>query len=207
MATLTSEAQVANLALGMVGQRQLLDSLNGQSTEALVAKTFFAATRNELLEAWHWTFATKRVGLALVLNADLTLAQRSGWGYCYRAPADMLTPQAIWNGHREPGAGEPIPYKLEADDDDSGLFILTDMQNAELIYTFENKTVALWPASFIAAMAAALAVKFAGHLPVKPELVPGLERSAMLALQRAAARDGNKAQRDPDADSEFIRAR
>lgn len=207
MAAVTTEAQVANLALGLIGQRQLLDNLTGQSTEAQVAKNYFASTRNELLEAWHWRFATKRAVLALATDASGDAVTRSGWGYCYVCPADMLTAQRIWNGDREPGAGERVPFTLESNDGGTGMLLLTDMVDAELFYTYENKTVALWPASFVRAMAAQLAVYFAGQLPVKPELMPTLQRAASFALQAAAARDANQAQKDPDADSEFIRER
>lgn len=201
MAAVTTEHQVANLALGIIGQRQLIDSLNEDSTEAQLSKAYFASTRNELLERWEWSFAKKRSVLAL------TTEERSGWGYCYVAPSDMMTPRRIWDGDRQPGAGGRIPFALELNDAGTGLLICTDEVDAELVYTIEQSRVALWSAAFVRAVAAQLAVYLAGALPVKPELMPSLERSALLALQNAAALDAAKAQRDPEADSEFIRER
>jgi hypothetical protein len=201
MAAVTTEAQVANLALGLVGQRQTIDSLNEATTEAQVAKTYFASTRNELLEAWDWRFCKRSVVLAL------TSETRSGWTYVYAAPADMLKPRAIWNGIREPGAGERIPFDWELNDAGDGFLILTDQPEAQLVYTVELKKVALWPALFVKAVAAQLAVYFAGSIPVKPQLMPGLEAGALRALQKAAASDANAAQRDPEADAESIRVR
>ena len=203
MAAVTTEHQVANLALGLIGQRQILDSLNEESTEAQVAKLYFASTRNELLQSFAWRFATKRAVLAL------TTEEREGWTYCYAAPSDLLIEGAarIWDGDREPGAGGRIPFSIELNDADDGLLILTDQPEAELIYTREHRTVALWPPLFVKALAAQLAVYMAGALPVKPEMMPSLQRSATLALQVAAAASANAAQRDEAADSEFIRER
>jgi hypothetical protein len=201
MAAVTTVARVCNLALGLVGQRQFIDNLTENSTEAQVCAVYYESTRNELLQAWHWRFATKRAVLAL------TTETRTGWGYCYAAPADMLTPRRIWDGQREPGAGEAIPFGWELNDAASGHLVLTDMEQAELIYTAEFTNVALWPPLFVKAVAAQLAVYLAGALPVKPELMPTLQRNATLALQTAAAHDANAATRDTEADSEIIRER
>lgn len=201
MAAVTTEHQVANLALGLVGQRQTIDSLNEATTEAQVAKTYFASTRNELLEGWAWHFATKRVVLAL------TTETREEWGYAYAAPADMLLPRKIWNGVREEGSGERIPFTWELNDAGTGFLILTDQVEAQLVYTVELTTVAMWSAGFVKALAAQLAVCFAGALPVKPQLMPGLEAAAMRALLQARASDANSVTRDVAADSEIIRER
>ncbi len=203
MPAVTSEHQVANLALGLCGQRQLLDSLNEDTTEAQMAKAYFASTRDELLQSFAWRFATKRAVLAL------STATREGWLYCYVAPNDMLleAPLRIWDGDREPGSGGRIPFTIELNDAGDGHLILTDEAEAELIYTRAVTTVALWPPLFVKAVAAQLAVYLASALPVKPELARGLQPSATLALQRAAAASANATQRDEAADSEFIRER
>ncbi len=201
MPAVTTEAQVCNLALGLVGQRQFIDRLDEATTEADVCNRFYASTRDELLEVHHWRFATKRAVLAL------TTETRSGWGYCYAAPSDMLKAQRIWDGQREPGAGERIPFTLELNDAAGGHLILTDLENAELVYTVALETVALWRPLFVKAVAAQLAVYLAGALPVKPQLIPMLQQGARLALQQAQAADANEGQRDEAADSELIRER
>lgn len=201
MPAVTTPEGVCNLALGVVGHRQFLDSLNESSVEAEVCSRFYASTRNDLLAAWPWRFATKRAVLAL------TAESRSGWGYAYAAPADMLVARRIWDRRRNPGAGEAIPFAKELNDAASGHLILTDQAEAELLYTVELAVVALWPPHFVAAVAARLAVALAGALAVKPQIIPMLERGATLALQRAAAIDANEGQRDVEADSEWIRER
>ncbi len=201
MAVITTPVQVANLALGLVGQRQLIGSFNDRSVEAQTADLYFETTRDELLQRWHWRFATKRVVLAL------TDEERTGWGYAYEAPADLLSPMSIFSGKREPGAGQDVPFAWELNDAGDGHLILTDMTDAELFYTVRLATVSLWPPLFQKAVAAQLGVYMAPALPVKPELIPTYEARAERAFQVAAARDANAATRDPIADSEFIRER
>lgn len=203
MAAVTTEHQVANLALGLCGQRQTIDSLNEDTTEAMAAKTYFASVRNELLQCFAWRFAQRRAALAL------TTETRSGWEYCYALPTDFLpeAPAYLWTGEREPGAGARAPFALELNDAGTALLLLTDLAEAELIYTSEHRTVALWPPLFVHAVAAQLAVNLAAMLPVKPELMARLQPLATLALQRAAAASANSAQGDQAADSEFIRER
>lgn len=207
MPAVTTEAGVCNLALGLVGQKQFIDRLDEDLTEAEVCEQFYASTRNELLEAWHWRFATKRAVLALAADSAGDPLERTGWAYCYVAPADMLKARRIWDGDRASGAGSRIPFSKELNDDATGHLILTDQQDAELIYTVELRTVALWTPKFVVAVAKQLAVYLATALPVKPELARLLQPAATLALQQAAAADANEGEPDPEADSEWIRER
>lgn len=202
MSAVTSEAAVCNLALGLLGQRQFIDNLDEATTEAQACKVYFASARNALLQRWGWRFATKRKVL------ELTTEVRSGWEYAYRLPADMMleAPARIWDGQREPGAGERIPFGVELDDAGGGHLVLTDQPDAELLYTRELTAVALWPALFVDAVAARLAVRLAPTLTAKPPsqlLISGAE----LAFQMAAAASGNAAQGDQPADSELISVR
>ena len=201
MAAVTAEHQVANLALGLCGQRQLLNSLAENSVEAELARAYLASTRNELLEAWEWRFARKAGALAL------TAETRPSWAYAYRAPVGMLKPRRIYNGQRVDGRGDRIPFDWELNDAGDGHLILTDQQDARLIWTAEVTTVALWPPLFVKAVAAQLAVYMAASIPLKPELSLALESRARLALQQAAAADANSAQADEETDAESIRVR
>jgi hypothetical protein len=203
MAALTAEHQVANLALGMVGQRQLLNSLAENSTEAELARTYFASTRDEVLSAWEWRFARQTAVLAL------TTETKPGWEYAYAMPANCLLPRRIWNGQRETlnGRGDPIPFTWELSAAGNGHLVLTDQPQAQLIYTVSLAAVALWPAHFVKAMAAQLAVYLAASLPIKPQVALALEQRAIQALRTAAAIDANAAQADEEADAEAVRVR
>lgn len=201
MPAVTTEAQVCNIALGLVGHRQLIDNLLEPTAEAQACAANFASVRNELLSLWPWRFAKRQATLGL------TAETREGWGFTYRLPADCLVPRSIWTGVRRPGAGERIPFEVMLDDAGTGHLLCTDMELAVLLYTAELQTVALWPPLFVEAVAARLAAKLAGSLPVRPELMPGLASAARLALQQAAAVDANGAEEDQEADAEWIRVR
>lgn len=203
MPVVTTEAEVCNLALAAVGQRQFIDRLDEATTEAQVCARLWRASYLEVLQAFMWRFATKRASLAL------TQETRTGWGYCYRLPGDAVleAPARIWSGLNEEGEGEAIPFDIELNDAGSGHLVLTNMESAVLRYVVDVKTVALWPPSFVKAVAARLAVYLAGALPVKPELMPTLERAAEVALARAKASSANANVRDTQAESRLIRER
>jgi hypothetical protein len=194
----TSPAQVANLALGAIGQRQLIDALTEDSPEAEAVQVYFEQARLELLASWGWRFATRRQVLAL------TTEERTDWCYCYAEPADCLVARGIWNG-RAPDT--KIPFTKELNDAADGFLILTDEPEAELIYTASAPAVGLWPPYFVRAMALHLAGYLASMLPVKPELGAALEKRAALALNIAQRMDAGEAQGDVEPDSETIRVR
>lgn len=194
----TTPAQIANLALGAIGQRQLIDALTEDSPEAAAVQVYYEQTRREVLSSWWWKFATKRVVLAT------TTEERTGWGYCYAAPTDMLVARFIWAGR---AVATHIPFDIELNDDDDGRLILTDEAEAELVYTMTEPPVGLYPPHFVKAFALHLATQLANMLPVKPELVPLLEKRATFALLTAQRLDGNEGKQDEKPDSEFIRVR
>lgn len=183
MAAVTSDAQVANLALGLCGQRQTLDSLDEASEEARAAKTYFAQARDEVLAAWDWRQARKRAVLALSTET------RDGWAYCYVAPPDMLTPRRIW---QEDTSAAPVRFAWELNDAGDGHLILTDQADAVLVYTSTFTRVGLWRPRFTRAVYTQLAVYLAPMLPVKPELMPMLKQTlADEAMVQAKADDAN----------------
>ena len=203
MATITTVAGVCNLALGMVGQRQLIDDIDESTDEAQACKTFFSTARDECLAAYRWSFNTKRAVLAL------STEERTGWDLVYVAPTDLLVdgPRYVWDGARSTPVDLRIPNAVELNDAGDGYLLLTDEPDAELVYASQLNTVALWSNAFVKAVAARLAVDLALMLPVKPELSARLEPRASLALAHAAARDANAGTPDAEPESESIRVR
>jgi hypothetical protein len=202
MPVVTTEAEVCNLALAAVGQRQFIDRLDEATTEAQVCAELWRPTYLEVLQAFMWRFATKRAELAQ------TTETRAGWAYCYRLPGDAVleAPMRLWSGRSE-GEGDAIPFEIELNDAGSGHLVLANVQPAILRYVTDVRTVALWPPAFVKAVAARLAVCLAGALPVKPEMMPMLERAAEVALARAKASSANAAVHDIQPESRLIRER
>lgn len=204
MAAVTTPEGVCNLALGLVGQAQLVDNIITEtSAEARACKAHFASARNRCLQRWAWKFAVRRAVLALSTET------RTGWNYAYSAPATYLqeAPCRIWAGRRDTTTGEKVAFDLELNDAGDGLLVLTDMPEAEFIFVAEVTTVALWSQLFVDAVAAELAVALAGVLPKKIQLQAGLMQEAARRLHMAAAASGNAMQLDPPPDSELITVR
>lgn len=194
----TTEAQIANLALGAIGQRQLVDLITEDSPEAAAVNVYYHQARKEVLASWWWKFATRRATLA-----D-TGQTRTDWGYCYAAPADCLVARFIWNGR---ASGSNIPFDKEMNDAATGLLILTDETEAELVYTAAEPPIGLYSPHFVRALALHLATYLASMLTVRPDLGANIEKRATFALLTAQRLDGNEGKQDEKPDSEFIRVR
>lgn len=203
MATVTTPFQLCNLALGLVGVRQSITNFTEGSDEAAACGILYGPSRDECLAARWWTFATKREVLAL------TAEERTGWEYAYTVPADMLVggAQYIWTGQRNPPPDAREPFAIELRDDGGGHLLLCDRDEAELVYTAQLNTVALWPAPFVWAVATRLAANLAAMLTVKPDVALRLGQVANLRLAQAAAADGNSVRHDVAPESSTIRAR
>lgn len=197
-----SAAQVCNIALARVGQRQFIESLTELSTEAQVCKVLYEPTRDAVLAAFPWPFATKR-GELTVLDG----ISRSGWEKVYALPNDCLAVQRLYPGSRNPTADARSPYALEHDDVSGLRVLLADLEDAELIYTARVQAVALYPPLFVDALAWRMAMELALALAVKPTLAASMAQGFERAMARAAAAELRQSQEDAPPDSEFIRAR
>lgn len=196
--------EVCNLALSHVGNGQSLNSLEERTLEARMCKLHYGPTRDKLLELFPWRFATKRAVLAELAE------ERTGWDFVYQLPADCLQPQYIWTGIRNPSSDLRVPFDVEATGAAAtvtGRVLVTDQADAELIYTAECPTVALWTPSFVDAVAWALAVKLALVVPVKPQLAALAMPEARRALAEAKASQLNSRQADPPPLSSITTAR
>lgn len=220
-----TEAQICNLALLRVGQRQTIDSLNEATEPAQLCSVLYPAARDALLCRHPWRWATRHQVLA-----ELT-ETRSGWAHVYALPTDCLEPRYIFSGIR-PGQGAvplssadllgvtavsmlpaingratQIPFSVEASVDGARRVLVTDWDDAELVYTAALEVVPVFPPLFCDALAWRLTADLALSLAVKPALAEAAEKYAAQALGRAAAADLNAAQPDPRPDSSYIAVR
>lgn len=198
----TTEARVCNIALLRVGITQFIGSLGEATTEANVCNQLWEDARDAVLEARWWRFATRRSVLSL-----LTSVTRSGWGFVYSLPTDCVAPRFIWNGMRNPPAQLRVPFTMELNDAATAKVLLTDMEDAELIYTRRVGEVGLFPALFVNALAWKLAADLALALPVKPQVGLAMQQGYARALAEAAVADFDMAQEDLPPESETIRER
>ena len=196
-----SETAIVNLALLYVGERQTIDDLDEDTQPARVAKRFWPFVRNQLLEVYDWSFARKRVVLALTADDE----ERAEWAYIYALPTDCLAPRRLVTGNQVDSADSRIPFDVELGT--RGKILLTDLAEAKLVYTREPETPALFSAAFCEALAWALAPRLALGLALKVDVARVLQPQAALTLAQAIANDRNQAQEGQPLDASSIRAR
>lgn len=185
----TNPVDVCNLALQYVGSSQELNTLDEARAEARACKRFYSRVRDACLERFIWRFATVRADLALLANAA-----RSGWTYTYQLPANCITPQFIvppgFSGELLSSEEEKIPFDVEADQVlgvVTSKVLLSNLENAELVYTAECPNVALWSPLFVDLVAWEIAVKLCLTLPVKPDWAIRAKQGARDAFAEAGA--------------------
>lgn len=198
----TNEAELCNIALARVGQRQFIDALDEDTTEAESCSVLYGPTRDSVLAEFPWRFATRRATLAVLASVT-----RSEWQYAYSLPEDFISAQSLYAGKRNPAADERPAYAIEMNDAGNGLILVTDTEDAELKYTARVETVSLFPPLFVDAVAWKLAAELCLALPIKPQVGLRMSEGYGLAIAKAAARDAQQAQEDQPPDSEFIRLR
>lgn len=88
---MSSEVDICNLALALLGDAATVSSINPPegSAQAEHCATFYPVARDALLELHPWGFATKRVSLALLSSAW------PEWTYCYAQPSDVVNLLAV----------------------------------------------------------------------------------------------------------------
>lgn len=204
------EVDIANVALLRIGQLATIADLAEDTPQAEAVRSIFAHTRDAVLEAFAWPFATFRFQLNVIASIDDDPDDenlRTGWGFTYAVPNNCLAPRYIYPGTNNPGEGQEIPFTIEGDES-RGRVLLTDQAEAELVYTKLVETPARWSPMFRDALALRLAADLAMSVAKKPQLGLGLHRMFESWISRAAAAQANQARKElPPPDASFIRDR
>ncbi len=205
MATST-EAQICNRALLLVGNRARIDDLTQNTLEAQLCADIFDAARDELLEEHPWKFASRAATLALVDDATFP-----GWDLVYALPSDCVKAREIFAGTRNPSAEQRIAFDTVLVEDPGGTpnvrALVTDEADAQLLYTAQVNTSGLWSPLFCGALAWKLAISLAFGLPVKPDVAQRMATGYAVAIATAKALDANQAQKDAPPPSRYISGR
>ncbi len=203
-ATTTAE-QVCNLALQRIGCTDTIDDLEENTLEARACKVSYAAARDALLEMFDWRFARRRTALAQVVDAAGDAVAFSGWVYGYVLPADCIKPRGLYPLESKQ------PFTLELADDASGnptvQALLTNVEEAELFYTAQITTVALWSPLFVQALSWLIAIDLCSALPKKLEWAPQVKAGFAAAFATAGSRNHGAEQESRPPESEFITGR
>ncbi len=136
---MASEASICNLALSHLGA-YTISSLNDPTQEARKCKLYYEVARDYVLRDFSWGFAEKRAALAL--NGDTP----TGYDYSYQYPVDCLKAREIYN---DISGSEPLDFTVNSAENLTDKAILTDVEEAILIYTAKVTVPDVFDASFI----------------------------------------------------------
>lgn len=201
---------ICNVALSKLGETKFIDSLTANTNNARVANLLYEPSRDALLEMVPWPFAERNVVLGELFNAtdDSTnvLLANSGWGYVYALPTDCLCPRYIETGLPNPAEDQKIPFKLR-DSASNGVVLLTNEEDAELVYTRKVTETGKFSPLFVEALAWKLAYEFTFAIPVKPGVAERMMAGFNQRLLEAAAASQKHEQQSPKPRPGAIRAR
>lgn len=158
-----SVVEICNLALSHLGDSATVTSINPPegSAQAERCKTYWPLALQIVMEAHEWGFATKRVKPALLADKD------PAWAYHYAMPHDALRVFAVLppnasDDYEVNGQAVTADYQIERED--GQIHILTDQRDALVRYIATSDDPALYPATFVEALAWKLAGMLAGPL-------------------------------------------
>jgi hypothetical protein len=206
---MASEVDICNLALGHLGDRATVSSINPPegSAQAEHCARFYPIARDLVLEAHEWGFATKRGNLALLSDTP-----PPGFQFVYQLPSDcrniidLIDPNALVIfpvdercGHWGDNAFTmpPVPYELETRSDGTPI-IYTNLENAGIRYVASITDTTKFSAQFVDTVAWLLAGYLAGPV-IKGDTGAQMGATCMKAFQvslgQATANDANNRRR------------
>lgn len=195
---MTSVVQIANMALGNIGDRSRIDSLTEASPQAQAAQLYYETARDATLEAHDWGFARKVAALALTGNTPLD----TSWGYEYIYPADCLKMRRLL----PEVLSVQVPWERGVSADGYKI-IWTNLGEAYGRYTLKITDSSFFSAEFVEALSwklgSMMAMKVTGSSSIKREA----EQQFRVLISGAHAGDFAEQNPERETDNEFIRAR
>lgn len=213
---MASEVNICNLALSHLGDSATVSSIDPPegSAQAEHCARFYPIARDALLEMHTWSFATRRIQLAQVVNSW------PEWDYAYSVPSNALNLIAILapdatDDYVESvpasttGQYSPKPFTQETGEDGSQI-IFTDQPNAVLRYTTIVDDATKFTPLFVVALSWHLASFLAGPVIKGDVGAAEAKRCAAVAMQYLAqAKQSDAGQRRVSVihEPDFMRAR
>lgn len=175
----SSAVDICNESLALIGAAPIA-SLNDATTPARLLNSLYTPTRDELLVAHPWKFATKR----LLLNADPT---PPAFGYAARflLPADCLRvfgtnlgTEAVWT------------------EENGYLLVRESSSSVGIKYVSRITTEGTFSINFCEALVYKIAAKIAYPLTQSSTLVDSLMKSSIMYMKDAKSMNAQAAQGD-----------
>jgi hypothetical protein len=218
-----TDVDIANLALGYLGDSATVTSLNPPegSAQAQHCARFYPVALGSMLEDYDWNFITRRVVLA-----EVSAVSNSRWRYAYAMPSDAGSIITIIPAYRYsafPQWGEwGLPFDFELSERESWnnfqievaangtQVILTDVCDAVARYTTTQVSTVNFPMQFSNGLARLLASMLAGPIIKGEEGAAESAKQLQLAqpfINRAKVQDANQRHVTVQASPEWTRNR
>jgi hypothetical protein len=197
---MSTVVSICNMALARIGVSSYISSLNEASNEARNCALFYEPMRDFVLRDHPWNFAKKRVVLA---DAGEPPAE---WGFKYAYPSDCLKVRNIVPpGMRNPRNDQRVQYEVA--NENGQRVIYTDLEEAELVYTYRVEDPTLYDSMFISALAYLLASEIAMPLSVSPPVAEQARKAYNQVVSMASAQSMSESHEGPAPESELITVR
>ena len=209
-----SPVRICNMALSHIGARSRIETLSEQSAEAKECSLWYDYSRLATLEGFDWSFARKRLQLALAGDPPLD----DTWCFRYQYPVDCVAAREIVNPSLvriDPGYNtllftdrtDAIPFEVEISDDGTANTILTNQPEAILKYTFDQEQTSIYSPYFVKAFSRHLASQIAYALTGKVAIADRNFEVWQLMMIRASGHNANERVGEPERDADTIRGR
>lgn len=196
-----SAVGIANMALSNIGDASTIQSFSEKSPQAKQCDLWYDYSRRQVLEAYNWSFARKRLVLATHSDAPPELT----WAYRYQYPSDCIKARFIENPLGP--TADAVPFEIENSLDGTVKTILTNMDDATLVYTFDLTATNLFSAHFVECLSHAIAFHIAlaltGKRTIKSDMLTVYNR----LILSAPAQNANEQVEEPPRDADWIRGR
>lgn len=176
----TNSVEICNLALQRIGAG-IITALADVTAEGKACTRYYVRTLKHVLSLYDWPFATKLASLGAETNTDPV----SGWEYVYTVPSDLLRPIRLEFENFDPDTDAVEAFDIR------GAKLLTDLEDAELLYVYYVSDTTLFPIPFEEALINKLAMELAMPLTGDPQVAERAERMFRQSLASATAIDAD----------------
>jgi hypothetical protein len=202
------------MALDRIGASDTIANMDEESLAGIKCRQWFAHCRDSTLRDFPWNFSRRSVALALV-DGDAP----PGWAYQYQYPADCLMARQVCTagGIRLPWAmlapGVTIPQWIppripfEIASDESGRLILTDLEEAYLVFTARITDLNLWDETAKSALAWKLGTELVVPMSLDAKRKDMARSEYYIDLSRAISHNFNESGHDAPPESPSITVR
>lgn len=200
---MASKVGTCNMALAHLGILQTISDIDTeQSSEARVCRLFYEKSKNKTLRDYNWPFAKKYQTLSLVEEAP-----NDDWDFSYRYPLLCLAIRKILSGIRNDTYDSEVKFHIGQDN--AGLLIFTDMDEAQIEFTAKCDNPTIFPDDFDIAHSLLLAFMIAPPLTKGDPFKMGLRafQAYQLMMNQAASNAFNEQKKDNVPKNDLMRAR